>query len=519
MPRRSRKTNEPIEFRLRRLRASDYPAVVELQHRCFPGMIPWSREQIESQLKLFPEGQIVLVAGKKIIGSSSSLIVSFDHYSAWSDWKAITDHGMIRNHDPTGDTLYGMEIMIDPDFRGLKLSRRLYDARKDLAKELNLRRIIIGGRIPGYGKHAKRMSADQYVERVRRKQLVDPVLTPQTSNGFVLKGLLPNYLPKDLESAGYATFLEWTNPDYKIQGVARSHQTAQIRLCLVQYLMRRVKSFAEFEAIVANFVDLSSDYRSDFILFPELFSTQLLSIMKPERPGAAARSLARFAPRLNEMFSRLAVRHNVNIINGSHFAIEGEHLYNVASIYRRNGTASHQKKIQITPNERKWWGVSPGNDLGVFETDRGKIGVLVCYDIEFPELSRILAAKGANIIFVPFNTDERYGYLRVRHCAQARAIENQLYVAIAGCAGLMPGVPNADLHYSQLGIFTPSDFPFARDALASESMPNIETVIVHDVDVELLRRNRLEGTARPFSDRRRDLYSVVANLGTGREEI
>jgi len=482
-------------------------------------MIPWSKEQIDSQLRLFPEGQIVLTSDHRVIGSSSSLIVSFDHYDAWSDWKAITDHGMIRNHDPKGDTLYGMEIMIDPEFQGLKLSRRLYDARKELARELNLRRIIIGGRIPGYGKHAARMSAEKYVERVQRKQLVDPVLTPQASNGFVLKGLLPGYLPKDTESAGYATFLEWTNPDFRAPDAARSHRTAQIRLCLVQYLMRRVASFAEFEAIVANFVDLSSDYRSDFVLFPELFSTQLLSILKPDRPGAAARALAEFAPRLNEMFSRLAVRHNVNIIDGSHFQVEGEHLYNVASLYRRNGTVSHQRKIHITPNERKWWGVSPGDDVAVFESDRGKVGVLICYDIEFPELSRILASKGANIIFVPFNTDERYGYLRVRHCAQARAIENQLYVAIAGCAGLLPGVPNADLHYSQLGIFTPSDFPFARDAVASESMPNIETVIVHDVDVELLRRNRLEGTVRPFSDRRTDLYSIVTTLASGRQEI
>lgn len=515
-----KRSDKPVEYKIRRLRASDYEALVELQRCCFPGMIPWKREQIESQLRLFPEGQIVLQAGKRIIGSSSSLIVSFNHYSAWSDWKEITDHGMIRNHDRTGDTLYGMEIMIDPDFRGLKLSRRLYDARKDLARELNLRRIIVGGRISGYGKHAKRMTAEQYVERVRRKQLVDPVLTPQMSNGFELRGLLPNYLPSDVESAGYATFLEWTNPAFKAPDTEYAHRKAQVRLCLVQYLMRRVKSFAEFEAIVANFVDLASDYRSDFVLFPELFSTQLLSILPAQRPGAGARRLAAFFPKLREMFSRLAVRHNVNIVDGSHFRIEGEHLYNVVSLYRRNGTASHQKKIHITPHERKWWGVTPGEGpLTVFDTDRGKIGVLICYDVEFPELSRILASKGANILFVPFNTDERYGYLRVRHCAQARAIENQVYVAIAGCAGLLPGVANADLHYSQLGIFTPSDFPFARDAVASESMPNIETVIVHDVDVELLRRNRLEGTVRPFSDRRSDLYSIVSKSMDRHEEI
>jgi len=109
---------------------------------------------------------------------------------------------------------------------------------------------------------------------------------------------------------------------------------------------------------------------------------------------------------------------------------------------------------------------------------------------------------------VPFNTNDRLGYLRVRACAQARAIENQVYVSIAGCAGNLPSVQNADIHYSQCGIFTPSDVGFARDAIAAESTPNIETVLTHDVDVELLQRNRNNGTVRPWTDRRRDLYRV-----------
>jgi predicted amidohydrolase len=164
--------------------------------------------------------------------------------------------------------------------------------------------------------------------------------------------------------------------------------------------------------------------------------------------------------------------------------------------------------------------VSPGNKVEVFDTDRGKIAILICYDSEFPELARIAAAKGAKILFVPFNTDERYGYLRVRHCSQARAIENQMYVAIAGCAGMMPFVDNADMHYAQCAVLTPSDFPFARDAVASESMPNIETVVVHDVDLELLRRNRTDGTVRPWTDRRRDLYCVkYIDPETGPQEV
>ena len=133
---------------------------------------------------------------------------------------------------------------------------------------------------------------------------------------------------------------------------------------------------------------------------------------------------------------------------------------------------------------------------------------MVCYDVEFPELARIAVDKGARILFVPFATDERYGYLRVRYCAQARCIENQVFVAISGCVGNLPFVENADIHYAQSGIFTPSDFPFARDGIAAECTPNIETVIFHDVDVELLKRQRQTGTVLNWADRRSDLYQI-----------
>ncbi len=495
--------------RLPRLLLSDFDAMVKMQARCFPGMKTWSKEQIKSQLEIFPEGQLALTVGNKLAGTASTLIVSGDHHTQWHDWRLMTDGGFIRNHDPRGETLYGMEIMVDPKFRGMRLSRRLYDARKELARRLNLRRIVIGGRIPGYGKHAPKMSAEDYVQRVMSKELVDPVLTPQLANGFLLKGLIPKYFPGDADSRGYATHLEWENPHYRPPEEARRQPPVQVRLCLVQYQMRRVKSFAEFAAQAEFFIDLASDYRSDFVLFPELFTTQLLSITPPERPGLAARRLAKFTRRFVTTMRDLAIKHNVNVIAGSQFVVERGKLYNVSFLCRRNGTVASQKKLHTTPNERKWWGVSSGDRLEVFDTDRGKIAILLCYDVEFPELARLAASRGANIFFVPFNTDERYGYLRVRHCAQARAIENQVYVAIAGCAGLMQGVENEDIHYSQCAIFTPSDFPFARDAIASESTPNIETVVVHDVDVALLHHNRAAGAARPWVDRRSDLYRVV----------
>lgn len=134
---------------LRTIRADDYDAIARLQARCFPGMTAWSREQFDSQLSIFPEGQFCIEYDGSVVASCTSLIVDFDLYSEWHNWKEISDNGFIRNHDPSGDTLYGIEIMVDPDYRGMKLARRLYEARKNLVRERNLKSIVIGGRADG----------------------------------------------------------------------------------------------------------------------------------------------------------------------------------------------------------------------------------------------------------------------------------------------------------------------------------------------------------------------------------
>jgi predicted amidohydrolase/ribosomal protein S18 acetylase RimI-like enzyme len=496
------------ELIVRPLRLDDYERIADMQRRCFPQMRPWTREQFASHLAIFPEGQIGIEYGDQLVASSSSLILDFSLYDAHHTWAEVTGSGSIRTHNAQGNTLYGMEVMVDPDFRGMKLARRLYDARKELARQKNLMAIVLGGRIPGYHRHADRMSAREYVDKVLDKTLVDPVLTTQLANGFVLKRLIQNYLPSDEESRGWATFLEWSNLDYQPDPNRRLVASRRVRICAVQYQMRRVADFEEFARQCSYFVDIASDYKCDFILFPELFTTQLLSFIRAERPGLAVRKLAELTPRYLELFSDLALRHDINIIGGSHFAIEDEKLYNISYLFHRNGGIDKQYKLHITPNERRWWGVEPGRKLEVFETDKGKVSIQICYDVEFPELGRLAAEQGAEIFFVPFCTDERYGYLRVRYCAHARCIENHVYVALAGNVGNLPDVDNMDIQYAQSGILTPSDIPFSRDAIAAESTPNIETVIIEEVDLELLSRHRQTGNVLNWKDRRLDLYDL-----------
>ena len=505
---------------VRPLQTADFEAVAELQSKCFPGMTGWSRDQFLSQLATFPEGQIGVEVDGRLVASSSSLVVDYDPHLEWHNWEAVADGGLIRNHHRQGDTLYGIEIMVDPEFRGMRLARRLYDARKELCRELNLQRIIIGGRIPGYASQANAMSARAYIENVMNKAVFDPVLTVQLANGFTLQGLIPNYLPGDDASRGYATFLEWRNLDYQPVKKRRYHHLVEmVRLCVVQYQMRKIAGFDEFAQQCEFFLDTASDYKSDFILFPELLTTQLLSCVEPSPSGMAARRLAEFTPQYLEFFTEMAIKYDVNVVAGSHFVIEDDKLYNVAYLFGRNGAIGKQYKLHITPSERRWWGVSPGRTIDIFETDCGPICIQICYDIEFPELTRIVAQKGAQLVFVPFNTDARHGYLRVRNCALARCIENHVYVAISGCTGNLPFVENADIHYAQSGIFTPSDVEFARDCIAAECNPNVETVIIHDIDLALLRRHRERGATQNWHDRRRDLYRVVYNDLTGEHHV
>ncbi len=495
------------KIKIRQLKKDDHEAVIKLQKKCFPGMKTWTQEQFDSLITVFPEGQLGITYNNEIVASCCSLIVDLDEYHESHTWRDITGAGYATTHNPSGDTLYGIEIMTDPRFRGYKLSRRLYDERKKMARKRNLKRIILGGRIPGYAKYANKMSARKYVDKVLDKGLYDPVLTAQLANGFILKRLIADYLPRDRESKGYATFLEWINLDYK-PGPEIQIAPQYVRVCAVQYMMRLIKNFNDFANQCTYFIDVASDYKCDFVVFPEIFTTQLLSFMHVKRPAAAMRALNEFTPRYLDLFNKLAIKYNINIVGGTHFTIENDNLYNIAYFFQRDGSIGKQYKIHITPSEKRWWGVKPGTKVEVFDTDKGKVAILICYDLEFPELARIAVRKGASIIFTPFNTDERRAYLRVRYCAHARSIENGIYVVISGCVGNLPAVQNLDIHYAQSAVLTPSDISFQRDGIAAECAPNIETVIFQDLDLSLLKKLKDSGSVLTWVDRRSDLYQI-----------
>jgi predicted amidohydrolase len=202
----------------------------------------------------------------------------------------------------------------------------------------------------------------------------------------------------------------------------------------------------------------------------------------------------------------------MTIVAGSHPVLEGERLLNVTFVCLPSGQCLVQPKLHITPWERTAWGISGGNVLRPIDTPKARIGVLICYDVEFPEAARYLADLGAEVLFVPFCTDTRQSYLRVRYCAQARAVENQVYVALAGNVGNLPDVGHLDINYGQAAVLTPCDFAFARDGIAAEADSNEETVLICDVDLNDLHAARSGGTVTPRLDRRSDLFRLVSLL-------
>jgi len=216
----------------------------------------------------------------------------------------------------------------------------------------------------------------------------------------------------------------------------------------------------------------------------------------------------------------LAVSYNINVIAGSMPVYEEGKLYNVSYLCRRDGTVDEQYKLHVTPDEASYWGMRGGDKIKCFDTDFGKIGILVCYDVEFPELSRILSDEGMKILFVPFWTDTKNAYQRVRICAQARAIENECYVAITGSVGNLPRVENMDIQYSQSAVFSPSDFAFPHDAIVAEATPNTEMTLIADLDLDLLKDLNTSGAVRNLRDRRKDLYGLswVKKADTARDE-
>jgi len=277
----------------------------------------------------------------------------------------------------------------------------------------------------------------------------------------------------------------------------------RIRVASLQYFIRPVQTFEQFRDQVVGLVETALDYKCHLVVFPEYFTVQLLTLGDLKRPiNLQIRDLAKQVPRFVEFMGGLARKDHLYIVAGTIPVMDdgADTVFNQCFFFGPDGNHGIQRKLHMTRFETEEWHITAGTRLRVFDTALGRIAITVCYDVEFPELARAAARHGAFLLVVPSCTDDRQGYLRTRYCAQARAIENQLYVIQSSTVGSLPMVPAVSLNYGQAAVMTPSDFAFSRDGILAEGVPNQESMVIGELNLRTIEDSRSTGTVLPLRD-------------------
>ncbi len=191
-------------------------ALAQLQRDCFPTLAAselMREEHFLTHCRLFPAGNFVALYGQRVIGLGSGFLIDFDFAQAQHSFYEIIGYGYYSRHDPNGQWYYGGDISVHPAFRRRGVGSRLYAARKGIVRKLNRRGIVAGGLIPGYAAYKQSLSPQAYVEQVVAGAIYDSTLSFQLGRGFVVRGLLENYI-KDEASDNWATLIVWQNPEY-----------------------------------------------------------------------------------------------------------------------------------------------------------------------------------------------------------------------------------------------------------------------------------------------------------------
>lgn len=281
----------------------------------------------------------------------------------------------------------------------------------------------------------------------------------------------------------------------------------RVRIAAVQFPLRPLRHFDDFAAMVRTYATVAKDYDAQITLFPEFVTGVLLSV-----PGGGAidgpEGWDRWTNPYRDLFRELAIETGMYIAGGTHPLHQGDRWYNMAHLFTPGGAIYTQPKLHLTPFEADPWNLAPGDSLQVFDTPVGKLAILVCYDIEFPEAVRAAVRAGADIILCPAATDDPAGYWRVRYCCHARTVENQVYVVLAPLVGELTNVRGLEQGYGRAAVLAPCDIPFTHTGVLAEAEVGHGMTIIAEVDLSLLGRVRSMGSVTPVRDLRPH-YPVV----------
>ena len=239
-------------------------------------------------------------------------------------------------------------------------------------------------------------------------------------------------------------------------------------------------------------VRAAADAGAEAVLLPEYATAPLL---------AGDPDWAAWEPLWRETAQACARDHRLLVVAGTHLVRDAGRVVNRCLLAWPDGSIDHQDKLHPTPWERGW-NVAATSAVRTFRHAGATLAVAVCYDVEFPEAVRCMAVAGAEVLLVPSWTDDEHGFWRVRHCAQARCIENVVYAVHAPLVGGLGAPAGFEQACGSAGILTPCDIGFHRQGLAAGGGWNQSEVVVADLDLERLRRQRQAGTVTPFAVRR-----------------
>jgi predicted amidohydrolase len=279
-----------------------------------------------------------------------------------------------------------------------------------------------------------------------------------------------------------------------------------VSIAACNFAIRPVNTFDDFAAHVRGLLDLSAG--ADLVLFPELFTVELFTTFDDWRsaPISELTRIDAFTDDYRALFKAEAAERGQFIVGGSHLLAEGSRFVNVGHLFEPGGDVHTHVKTHIFPAEATW-STEEGDAVELIDLPFAKVGFNICYEAEIPECAATLTEQGAEIILCPSFTFTEFGFWRVRHCAQARAVENQVYF-VHCCTGGHPGAPLPN-GWAQSSILSPCDSPWSPAGIVAQATVNQEMVVRGEIDIEKLYENRENGAAPTFRDRRRqaELYT------------
>lgn len=273
-----------------------------------------------------------------------------------------------------------------------------------------------------------------------------------------------------------------------------------MKIAAAAYPLTEFATFADFATKLTAWITDAADNGAQLLVFPEYGAIELASLggrTVSNDIEAALHEVARHQPQIDALYCALAAQHNLYILGASGPCFTGANPKtrpsNRAVFYGPKGVIGHQDKQIMTRFERETWDVVPDGPLTLFDTPLGKIGIVICYDSEFPLLARALVEAGAEILLVPSCTDSPAGFTRVRLGAMARAMENQCITVHSPTVGSCGFCPAVDENHGRAAIYGPPDRGFPANGILAETALNTPGWAYGDIDLAAIHDLRRDG--------------------------